>query len=47
MKTIETEEYRRAIHLSKLIPLGKKTQEKKDAVHNLFLALKEMLKVNS
>lgn len=47
MKTIETDAYRRALHLSKLIPLGKKTQAKKDAVHRLYLAWVDMLKVSN
>jgi hypothetical protein len=45
MKTTESDEYKCAIHLSKLIPLGKKTQAKKEAVHRLYLAWVEMLKV--
>jgi hypothetical protein len=45
MKTIESESFKDAIHLSKLIPLGKKTQAKKEAVHRLYLAWVEMLKV--
>jgi len=44
MKTTETQEFKDAIHLSKLIPLGKKTQAKKDAVHRLALAWQKMLK---
>jgi hypothetical protein len=44
MLTTETDEYKRALHLSKLIPLGKKTQAKKDAVHRLYLAWAAMLK---
>ena len=46
MLTTETEAFKNAIHLSKLIPLGKKTQAKKDAVHRLYLAWIEMLKAN-
>jgi hypothetical protein len=44
MKTTETEAFKDAIHLSKLIPLGKKTPAKKEAVHRLYLAWIEMLK---
>jgi len=44
MLTNETEAYKDAIHLSKLIPLGKKTQAKKEAVHKLVEAWKVMLK---
>lgn len=44
MKTTETDAYRRALHLSRLIPLGRKTQAKKDAVHRLVEAWKVMLK---
>jgi hypothetical protein len=44
MKTTDSDEYKRALHLSKLIPLGKKTQAKKDAVHKLCLAWFDMLK---
>ena len=44
MKTTETVEFKDAIQLSKLIPLGKKTQAKKDAVHRLCLAWAVMLK---
>jgi hypothetical protein len=44
MKTTETQEYKDAIHLSKLIPLGKKTPEKKAAVHRLMQQIKVMLK---
>ena len=44
MKTTETQEFKDAIHLSKLIPLGKKTPQKKEAVHKLVLAWHKMLK---
>lgn len=44
MKTTETEAFKNAIHLSKLIPLGKKTQAKKEAVHRLYEAWIKMLK---
>lgn len=43
MHTLDTEAYRRAKHLSKLIPLGKKTDAKKQAVHNWCDAVKIML----
>ncbi len=46
MKTTDSEEYRKAIHLSKLIPLGKKTPEKSEAVHHLVQQWKLMLKVS-
>lgn len=44
MKTTETEAFKDAIHLSKLIPLGKKTATKKQAVHELCEAWKRMLR---
>lgn len=46
MKTTETQEFKDAIHLSKLIPLGKKTQAKKEAVHRLITQIKVMLKAS-
>lgn len=45
MKTTESEEFRKAIHLSKLIPLGKKKPAKREAVHRLVEQWKLMLKV--
>lgn len=46
-RTLQSESGHNALHLSKLIPLGKKTDEKKDAVHKLMLAIKKMLADNS
>jgi hypothetical protein len=43
MHTLQTQAYRDAIHLSKLIPLGKKTEAKKQAVHRLMTQIKVML----
>lgn len=44
MKTTDTAAFKDAIHLSKLIPLGKKTPAKKQAVHQLCEAWKRMLR---
>lgn len=44
MKTTDTDAFKYAIHLSKLIPLGKKTHAKKEAVHRLYEAWIKMLK---
>lgn len=46
-KTLTSSSYYHARHLSKLIPLGQKTPEKKAAVHKLMQAIKVMLKENS
>ena len=46
MKTTDTEAFKDAIHLSKIIPLGKKTPAKKEAVHRLYLAWIKMLKAD-
>lgn len=46
-KTMQSESYRNALHASKLIPLGKRTPEKKEAVKRLIHMIKVMLKENS
>ncbi len=43
MHTLQTQAYSDAKHLSKLIPLGKKTEAKKQAVHRWCEAIKVML----
>jgi hypothetical protein len=46
-KTMQSDSYKAALHQSKLIPLGKRTPEKKEAVHKLIHLIKVMLKENS
>ena len=46
-RTLSSPEGHAALHQSKLIPLGKKTPEKKEAVHKWFELVKAMLKANS
>lgn len=47
MLTIETEEFRRALHLAKLMPLGRHSEAKKQAVKRWHEAVKNMLAHNS
>lgn len=42
-KTMQSEAFKTAKHLSKLIPLGKVTQEKKEAVHRWHAAMQKAL----
>jgi len=44
-KTTNTDEFRRALHLSKLIPLGRKDDAKKKAVNNWNDAMQKALAV--
>jgi hypothetical protein len=41
--TMASESFKHALHLSKLIPLGKKSPEKKEAVHKLLTQCKKFL----
>jgi hypothetical protein len=41
--TMASESFKDALHLSKLIPLGKKSPEKKEAVHRLMQQCKKFL----
>lgn len=43
MRTIETEDFRRALHLAKLMPLGKHSEAKKLAVRKWCDAIKKAL----
>ena len=40
---MQSEAFKDALHLSKLIPLGKKTEAKKQAVHRWCEAIKKAL----
>lgn len=44
-KTTNTEEFSRALHLSKLIPLGRKDDAKKASVHRWNHAMQKALAV--
>lgn len=39
-KTMQSDSFKRALHLSRLIPLGKKDEAKKQAVHRWCEAIK-------
>lgn len=43
MNTMQSESFKTALHLSKLIPLGAKTPEKKAAVNRLMTQCKKFL----
>lgn len=45
MKTTETEEFRRALHMAKLMPLGKHSEAKKLAIRRWRDAIKKALAV--
>ena len=47
MRTVDTEDFRRALHLAKLMPLGKHSEEKKQAVKRWHEAVIKMLANNS
>jgi hypothetical protein len=42
-KTMRSESFKTALHISKLIPLGKRTPEKKEAVKRLMQQCKKFL----
>jgi hypothetical protein len=45
-RTMQSESFKDAIHLSRIIPLGKKTPEKKAAVSKLMTGIKRFLAEN-